>query len=148
MSNLTRYARNGLFPRDPFALARELFANDAWPVAVAREPDAFAPQFNVKETENAYVITADLPGVKEEDLDLSLTGNHLTVSGKREAESKRDEENFHIYERRFGSFSRSFLLPDEADGEAVAADLKDGVLVLSIAKKSQAKPKKITIKKN
>jgi len=148
MSNLTRYTRNGRFPRDPFALARELFASDAWPMPVARDVEAFAPSFDVKETENAYVITADMPGVKEEDLDLSLTGNHLTISGKRMAEEKRDEENFHIYERRFGSFSRSFLLPDEADGEAVAADLKDGVLVLSIAKKTQAKPKKISIKKN
>ena len=148
MSNLMRYTRNGRLARDPFALARDFFGNDAWPMTVSREPVTFAPKFDVKETDDAYVITADMPGVKDEDLDLSLTGNHLTISGKREAENKRDEDNFHIYERQFGSFSRSFLLPDEADGDAVTADLKDGVLVLTVAKRTQAKAKKIALKSN
>lgn len=150
MSNLAKYSRNGRLPRDPFALAREFFGNDVWPT-VARDQGqvaTFSPQFDVKETDTAYVIAADMPGLKEDDLEVSLTGNHLVIGGKRESEEKRDEENYHLYERRFGSFQRSFLLPEEADGDSVAANLSDGVLVVNIAKKTQAKPKKISVKKS
>lgn len=105
----------------------------------------FTPRFDVKETKDAYVIKADLPGVKEGDLEVSLNGNMLTVRGKREEERKEEGENYYAIERSSGSFTRSFTLPESADGDNVGADLKEGVLEVRIAKKAEAQPKKIAI---
>ena len=91
------------------------------------------------------MFTADLPGVKEKDLDLSLTGNRLTVSGKREEEKKEEDERWFTYERSYGAFSRSFTLPDGVDTEHVGAELKEGVLRVSIPKKPELKPRKIEL---
>lgn len=146
MSNLVRYPNRNLFSRDPFALARELFGND---VARRSEPVAgFAARFDVKETEAAYVISADLPGIKDADLDISLDGNQLTISGSRSSETVDEGETYFISERSYGSFSRSFVLPDEADSSAVDAQLNAGVLSVTISKKPQAQPKKITVNGN
>jgi HSP20 family protein len=101
----------------------------------------------VKETKDAYVFKADLPGIREEDLDISLTGNRLTVSGKREEEKREEDDRFYAYERSYGSFSRSFTLPEGIDVEHAQADLNDGVLTVSVPKKPEVKPKKIEVKK-
>ena len=106
---------------------------------------AFVPTFEVKETKDGYLFKADLPGVKEKDLDISLTANRLTVSGKREEEESREEERYFCYERSYGSFSRSFTLPEGVDADSVHAELKEGVLTLNISKKPEVKPKKIEI---
>jgi HSP20 family protein len=107
----------------------------------------FAPRFDVKETKDAYVITADLPGVKDEELDVSLSGNLLTISGKREEEHREEGESYYAMERSQGSFARSFTMPDGVDAENVSADLKQGVLTLRIPKKPEAQPKRIAIGK-
>ena len=142
--SLTRYNRNGLLARDPFALARDFFGTDFVPTT--QKAVEFAPGFDVKETESAYVISADLPGVKDEDVDISLSGKYLTISGKRDSEEKKDGESFHVYERTFGSFTRTFALPNNADADAVSADLSSGVLQVTVAKKAQKQPRKIAIK--
>jgi HSP20 family protein len=108
---------------------------------------AFAPTFEVKETKDAYVFKADLPGILEEDLDVSLTGNRLTVSGKREEEKRQEEDRYYACERTYGSFSRSFTLPEGVDAEHAEADLSSGVLTITLAKKPEVKPKKIEVKK-
>lgn len=131
--------------RDPFHMARELLAWD--PLFGRRPATAFAPAFEVKETSEAYILKADLPGVTEAELEIAVHNNVLTVSGSRVAEERKDGESFTLYERQFGSFSRSFALPDLADGERVEAKLDSGVLTLSIAKKAEAKPRKIALKK-
>jgi HSP20 family protein len=114
---------------------------------VSRAPiAAFAPQFEVKETKDAFIFKADLPGVEEKNIDVSLTGNRLTVSGFREEEDRREGERVFAYERAFGSFTRAFTLPDGVDGDQIGAELKDGVLTLHIAKKPEHQPKKILIK--
>lgn len=141
--SLTRYQRNGLLARDPFSFARDFFGAEFAPLA--KKQADFAPAFEVKETKAAYIISADVPGVKEEDIEISLSGKQLTISGKREAEEKQEGENFYVYERSFGSFARSFALPSNADGEAVSANVKSGVLSVSVAKKAQAQPRKISI---
>lgn len=107
----------------------------------------FPVRFDVKETKDAYVLKADMPGVKEEDLDISLNGNLLSVHGNREAETKEEGEQYYALERSYGSFSRSFSLPDSVDGEHVTADLRNGVLTLHIPKRPEAQPKKIAIGK-
>ncbi len=131
--------------RDPFQMARELMAWD--PFFGGRPPTAFAPAFEVKETSEAFILKADLPGVSDADLDIAVHNSVLTVSGSRSAEERKEGENYALYERQFGSFSRSFSLPDMADGDRVEAKLEHGVLTLTIAKKAEAKPRKIALKK-
>jgi HSP20 family protein len=131
-------------PRDPFTLARELFS---WDPFYGGRPTAFAPAFEVKETNDAFVVKADVPGVDEKDLDVALHNGVLTVSGSRGAEERHEGESYALYERQYGSFTRSFALPDIADGERIEAKLDNGVLTLTIAKKAEAKPRKISIKK-
>jgi HSP20 family protein len=131
--------------RDPFSMARELLSWD--PFYGGRQVTAFAPAFEVKETNDAWVVKADLPGVSESDLDIAVHNNVLTISGSRQAEERKEGESYALYERQFGSFSRGFSLPDMADGERIAAKLEHGVLTLTIAKKAAAKPRKIALEK-
>jgi HSP20 family protein len=130
--------------RDPFSLARELLS---WDPYFGDRPSAFSPAFEVKETADAFVLKADIPGVDEKDLDLAVHNGVLTVSGSRSAEERREGESYALYERQYGSFTRSFALPETADGERIDAKLENGVLTLTIAKKAQAKPRKIAIKR-
>ena len=131
--------------RDPYSLARELLNWD--PFVSARPASAFTPTFEVKETSDSFVLRADVPGVAEKDLDVAVHNGVLTVSGSRQAEERKEGESYAIYERQYGSFSRSFALPDLADGERIDAKLDNGVLTLTVAKKAEAKPRKIEIKK-
>lgn len=149
MTALTKTTRNGLTRRrDPFSmLTRDFLGWDPFGELRLARPSGFAPGFEVLETDNAYVIKADVPGVSEADLDISLHDGVLTISGKREAEEKKEEDTYYLYERSYGSFSRSFSLPEKADAEAVDAALNEGVLQVTIAKREDTKPKKIALKK-
>jgi len=133
------------YSRDPFQVARELLGWD--PFYGARQVSAFVPAFEVKETNEAFVLKADVPGVAEAELDIAVHNSILTVSGTRHAEERKEGDSFALYERQYGSFSRSFSLPDTADGERVEAKLDNGVLTLTIWKKAEAKPRKIALKK-
>ena len=132
--------------RDPFQVARDLLSWDPF-FAGTRQTSAFVPAFEVKETSDAFVLKGDVPGVAEADLDIAVHNNVLTVSGIRQSEERKEGESFALYERQYGSFSRSFSLPDTADGERVDAKLDAGVLTLTIWKKAEAKPRKIALKK-
>jgi HSP20 family protein len=132
---------------DPFRLMREMLRWEGGEPLLAADFRAFAPTFDVKETKDAYIFRADLPGVKEEDLEIQLTGNRLTISGRREEEKREQGETYYATERSYGSFSRTFTLPEGADGEHVTADLKSGVLQLAVPKKPEVQPKKISIGK-
>lgn len=112
---------------------------------MAEERVAFDPAFEVKETKDGYLFKADIPGIKQADLDVSLTGNRLTVTGKREAEKENKGERYYTYERSYGSFTRSFTLPDGVDSSAIHADLRDGVLSILLPKKPEAQPQKIPV---
>jgi HSP20 family protein len=132
---------------EPFGLMRNFLRWDPF-----REVDfnmdlqaAFTPSFDVRETPEAYVFEADLPGIKREDLDINLTGNRLSITGKREAQARKEQESAFILERSFGSFSRTFNLPDGVNSGNVTADLKDGVLTLTLPKVPEVQPRKITI---
>lgn len=106
----------------------------------------FSPAFEVKENKDSFLFKADLPGVKEPDIEVNLTGGRLTISGKREAEREDKGETFYTYERSYGNFVRSFTLPDEIDADHVQAELKDGVLMVVVPKQAVVQPKKIAIK--
>jgi HSP20 family protein len=125
-----------LFRWDPFA--------ETFPTWREREM-AFAPDFDVKETADAVVFRADLPGIDEKDLEVTVTGNRLTVSGKREAEEEQKGEAWYACERSYGSFTRLFTLPEGSDTDNVRASLDKGVLTLQVPKIAQAQAKKIPI---
>jgi HSP20 family protein len=132
--------------RDPFQFARDLLSWDPF-FAGTRQASAFVPAFEVKETSEAFVLKGDLPGVAESDLDIAVHNNVLTVSGSRQSEERKEGESYALYERQYGSFSRSFSLPDTADGDRVEAKLDGGVLTLTIWKRAEAKPRKIALRK-
>ena len=149
MANITR-TNTGAVQRDPFALARDLLGWDPlfrleWPSRVAATENTFSPTFNVIERADGYYISADLPGVRDEDVDVTVQDNHLVVSGSRRAEERKEGDNFFVYERRYGNFSRAFALPDNADAGAVEASLDSGVLQVRVAKRESAKPRKIPL---
>jgi HSP20 family protein len=134
---------------DPFISLRDLLRWDpfreALPVLPAFEGITFAPAFDVKETKEAFVFTADLPGIAEKDLQVQLSDNRLTVSGKRESEKTEQGDTYYATERSYGSFSRSFTLPDGLDSDKVRAELKNGVLSVTAPKRPEAQPKKISV---
>jgi HSP20 family protein len=105
---------------------------------------AWNPSFEVLENDDGYVFKADLPGVKDSDVDISLDGKRLEISGKREVEHEEGDEKsrYHTYERSYGSFSRAFALPDNADVDHITSDLKAGVLTLVVPKKAGAAQEK------
>jgi len=143
--SLALRTNNSKLARDPYSLARDLLGWD--PFFGDRQPSAFVPTFEVKESQDGFVIKADLPGVEDKNLDVNLHNGVLTVAGHRDSEERKEGETFALYERQYGSFTRSFALPDVADGDRINAKLEAGVLTLSIPKKAEAKPRKIEIKR-
>ncbi len=133
---------------DPFRLMRDMLRWDTYrdfDSVFAGADRAFAPTFEVAETKDAYLFRADLPGVRDSDLDISLTGNRLTISGRREQEHHEQGDTFYASERAYGSFTRAFTLPEGIDADNVHADLKSGVLTLSVPKKPEVQPRKVSI---
>lgn len=108
----------------------------------------FMPQMNVSETEKEIIVTADVPGVEEKDLDISITKNELTIKGEKKSETEEKNKDFYRIERSYGTFSRTVMLPQGIDESKVNAELKKGVLKLTIPKSAEAvsERKKIQIK--
>ena len=124
----------------------ESFGRDlGWPGSENRAT-AMAPSIDVSETDNELRIDADLPGVEEKDVDVTISGNLLTIRGEKKAE-KEEKKDFHLVERSYGSFSRSLTLPFAADPGKAKATFKNGVLSISVPKPPEvkAKAKKIAI---
>jgi HSP20 family protein len=105
----------------------------------------FVPAVDVYEDAEKLVLKLEVPGVKPEDLDIRLENQTLTIKGERRFESNEKAENFHRIERRFGSFVRSFTLPQTVDGESVSAAADAGVLTVTLSKKAEAQPKQIKV---
>jgi HSP20 family protein len=105
----------------------------------------FVPAVNIYEDEHTIHIDAELPGMEEKDIDVSLENNMLTISGERKLENEEKKENFHRIERSYGRFTRSFTLPPTVDSEHVNAEFNNGVLRVSLNKKEEAKPRQIKI---
>jgi len=101
---------------------------------------------DVAEDEGAYIVKASIPGIKADDLDVSIVDNVLTIKGEIKEENDVDEEKYHLRERRWGSFTRSIMLPTAVDVDAVEASYEDGVLTLDIPKTEESKVKRIPIK--
>jgi HSP20 family protein len=112
------------------------------PAAAARR---WTPAMDLLETDEQFVLRADLPGLSEDDVSIELEDNILTVSGERKAEHEEKREGFYRMERSYGAFSRSLTLPKGVDPEAVTAAFDRGVLEVRVPKPEQRKPRRITI---
>ena len=134
---------------DPWRAVRDLLHWDPFrqmaPLAALTRAN-FAPTFDVTENKDAFVFKADVPGVKQEDLEITTTGNRIQITGKRDVEQENKSETIYTYERQYGSFSRVFTLPDGADIDHAKSELKEGVLTLVIPKHPAAQSKKIEVK--
>jgi HSP20 family protein len=125
---------NRLF-RDSFGDARE----------EALTTTTFAPPVDVYEDEHNVTLKIEVPGIEEKDIDVRIENNTLTVHGERKFEKEEKEENYRRVERQYGSFTRTFTLPNTVDRDSVQADYDKGVLKVRLAKKAEAKPKQIKV---
>src|SRR5207302_7949615 len=105
----------------------------------------FVPAVDIYEDERSITLKVEVPGMDEKDLDIKLENNTLTVRGERKFEKEEKEENFHRIERRYGTFTRSFTLPQTVDTNRVTAGYEHGVLTIKLAKKEAAKPKQVKV---
>lgn len=147
--------RRGLTPWQPFREFEEIeqrfadiFGRSVLPAVWRRIPTVemgWAPAIEVFEKEDKFVVKAELPGIKEEDIDISVIGDTLTIKGERKAESEVKEEDYYCCERSYGSFSRSIAVPSNVDAKKIEASYESGVLEVSLPKTQEVKPKKIAV---
>jgi HSP20 family protein len=109
------------------------------------EADTLGVATDIIENTDDYVVKASLPGVKPEDIDITFDNNVLTIKGEIKTEDEIDEARYHLRERRFGSFTRSFSLPTNIKADAIQASFNDGVLTMTLPKAEEAKPKRIPV---
>jgi len=155
MANLIRKRREERAPLsareytrpDPFQLVKSLFGAEPFRDWEAMFPLAsgFSPDIELKETKDAYIFKADLPGIGENDVEIESMGNRVTIRGRRAEEEEQEDERYYAYERSYGSFSRSFTLPEAVDVSKIEAQMKDGVLSLRIPKLPEVQPKKVMV---
>ena len=136
-----------LFDRFGFSSLRRVFdIEPSW-----RSASSFgfsAPAIDMNEDENAYKISAELPGIDAKDIDVSVSGDTLVLRGEKRQEKEEKDKNYHFSERAYGSFQRAFELPASVDRDKVAADFSQGVLTITLPKRAEAqKPtKKIEVR--
>jgi len=107
----------------------------------------WSPAVDIYETENELVLTAELPGVEEKDVEIKVEDNTLSLKGERKFEKETREENYHRIERAYGSFYRSFSLPNYVDQDKISAEYENGLLKIHMPKKPEVKPRKVKILK-
>jgi HSP20 family protein len=148
MTTMTRFVPLRAQFEDVAVLQKRLnsiFNDFALPADDPKPNASFVPAVDVYEDAEKLVLKLEIPGVKAEDLDIKLENQSLVIKGERKFESNEKAENFHRIERRFGSFARSFTLPQTIDTESVTAASDAGVLTISLAKKAEAQPKQIKV---
>ncbi|SRR5579862_8294684 len=122
-------------------LFRDSFGEDRDALATT----TFAPAVDVYEDEHNVTLKIEVPGIDEKDIDVRVENHTLTISGERKFEKEEKEENYRRVERQYGSFTRSFTLPNTVDTENVTANYDKGILNIKLAKKAEAKPKQIKV---
>lgn len=139
---------------DPFRDVDEFFGRPHWaldlPYRGGRELSGsrfdWSPRVDVRETKDNFQIDAEIPGIKRDDVEINIDNHVLTIQGQTKQEKKEEGEEYHRVERYYGSFSRSFSLPENVDEEKIEASFKDGLLTLTVPKTEKAKPKSIEVK--
>jgi HSP20 family protein len=123
-----------------------IFEELGWqPEEAETKKNSFVPAVDVYEDAQKVTVKLEVPGISKEDLDVRLENQTLTVKGERKFESEAKKENFHRIERSYGSFARTFTVPQTVDTESIKANYDAGVLTISLAKKAEAKPKQVAI---
>jgi HSP20 family protein len=115
------------------------------PFAMAATEAVWSPLADVHETKDGFQLQVELPGVKQEDIQVSMVGDTLTLKGERKRETEVKEDNYHRIERSYGTFQRSIVLPTVVDPNRIKATYRDGVLEIQLPKKEEAKPKEIKV---
>ena len=143
---VTRWNPNRSYPnRDPFArMIDSVFGENVLPSEDVSNR-AWMPAVNIRETDGAFFVEAELPGLSKDDIEITLENNLLKLSGERRFEKDTTEESYHRVERSYGSFLRTFSLPSRVNSEDVKASFQDGVLVIEVPKAAEARPRKIDI---
>lgn len=129
-------------------LGRYSLLNDGFPVNAGSNGEGVSdwrPAVDISEKADGYVFTVDLPAVDPKDVELSVREGVLVIKGERQSEARKDDEQVHRIERRYGRFLRSFHLPEDADPENVSARARNGVLEVTVAKRAQVMPRRIEI---
>ena len=129
--------------RDFDRLFREAFAPRLGDAELSTR--SWAPAVDIYETEDAIILKAELPGIDSKDAEVRVEDNTLYLKGERKFEKEVNEQNYHRVERSYGSFARSFSLPNSINADKVKAEYKDGMLTLTMPKREEAKPKTIKI---
>lgn len=129
---------------DPFAEINRLQDQFRRAADQAERP-SFAPAVNIFEDKEGIHLTAEVPGMKPEDVHVDVENRVLTISGERKLEKAEQKDGYHRIERSYGRFTRSFTLPDTVDGEKIVANIRDGVLTVVLPKRAVAQPKKINV---
>lgn len=144
MNTLTRWDQSrGLTLQDQIKrLLEDSFTRDR---SDSADLATWAPAVDIYETENELVVKADLPDLQDKDIDVRVENNTLTIRGERKFEKDVNEDNYLRIERAYGSFMRSFSLPNTVSSENIRADYRNGVLTLHMAKREESKPKQIKI---
>ena len=139
---LIRYNRpNRNLMSKNFSDIMDEFFNDV----VNTRDNSFVPGIDISETEDQFLVSAELPGMNKEDINISLDNGRLSITGERKFEEKEEGKTFHRVETRYGSFNRSFQLPDNVDEESITASYENGLLNISINKSEDKVKKKIEI---
>jgi len=146
---LIRKMDEGQFLR-PFSLEREmskLFSDFFGDIGIMPGKDAeWAPRLDIAENEKEFIVKAEVPGIDSKDLDISVSGDVLKISGEKKAEHEEKKNNYHRIERSYGSFMRTVQMPAAVDSSAISAEMKNGVLEIMIPKKAVEERKKIEVK--
>ncbi len=112
----------------------------------SRVDSEWVPNFDISETDEAFIIRAEVPGMGKDDVDVTYTEGLLTIKGEKKIDEEKEDECYHCRESRYGSFSRSFRMPRDVVADKIDAAYKDGVLKLTVPKSEKEEPKKIEIK--
>ena len=136
-----------LIKYDP-AEERALWRPFGWDKNIQQMFDRFMdfPKVDISETPQEYTLRAEIPGMKKEDTKISVNNNVLTISGEKKSEAKHEDKKYHRVETYYGSFQRSFVLPDAIRADKVSASFKDGVLTVTVPKSEESKEKTVDIK--
>lgn len=145
LNSMSRWNPTVLTARDPFFRALDTFFNQDLVSSEEVSNRTWMPPVDIQETPDSYRLTAELPGLTKEDINITLENNVLRLSGERKFEKDVKKEGYHRIERTYGSFARAFTLPTQVNHDKVEAAFENGLLTISVPKAEQAKPRKITI---
>jgi HSP20 family protein len=135
---------------DTWPLSRpwdELFQRYFTPTTWGRGENAWSPQVDAKETSDAFEFTAEMPGLKPEDVHVTVTPDAITIAGEKRSEERKEEDNWVRTERSYGAFQRVFAFPSPVDPDAVKAETHDGLLTIQVKKSQVSSPRRVQVKK-